>query len=830
MVSNSNSSSKVKEITVKKRNGQLEPLDVNKINKVVERCCKDLEGVSVSEIVLDAHVQLYNKVLTSDIDKALILSAAQKIEKEPNYSYAASRLLLNSIYKEVFKEGNDDDLYLLLYRKAFIKNIKYLVKKGRLSSQLLNFNLQQLSEVLQPSRDLQFKYHSLQNLYDRYFIKLDGKVWETPQAFYMRVAMGLALAEEKEKQQEVAINLYHLYSNQLVSPSTPTLFNSGTPSNQLASCFLTTFEDSLDGIFDGLWQEARKSKYAGGLGMHISSWRSSQGIINSSGGKSSGPIPFLKIYNDMLIAVNQSGRRPGAGCAVMENWHLDVEEFIDLRKNTGEERRRTHDLNTALWVSDLFMQRVEEDGDWYLFCPKECGDLVSLYGEEFTKRYQEYEYAAENKLLKIYKKIKAKDLWKKMLASLFSTSHPWIGFKDTANKRNSQPQVGPIYGSNLCTEIYLPTIPSQYENGVKTKVGESAVCVLHSINIARHLNEKNKIQWDTLRESIHLALRALDNATTLNFYPTEESRAHLKHRPVGLGLMGMADVYYRLDIRQDSDEGVAVAHKIQEFILYCALEASTKLARERGKYESFEGSLWDQGILPQDTFKPQIKIKGEKLDLSHTKFNEYSKPLNWDFIRARIKEDGLRMSHHLAIAPTASISYQHGVEQSIEPNFAVLFVYENISGNFYIINEHFVRDMKKEGIWSEEFAAAVKAVDGDVSRLNIPEKYKLKYATAFNRDQFKLIEATALRQKFVDQGISFNLYNKGTSLKFLNDIYFHTWKCGLKHNYYLRNLAATTVQKSTVETTSIVSNNKEQQPSLCSLEAKARGEICESCQ
>ncbi|HAI43467.1 MAG TPA: ribonucleoside-diphosphate reductase subunit alpha, partial [Maribacter sp.] len=576
---------------------------------------------------------------------------------------------------------------------------------------------------------------------------------------------------------------------------------------------------SIDGIFEGVWQEARKSKYAGGLGFDVTNFRSSGAFIKGTNGISGGIVPWLKIFNDTLVAVNQGGKRPGAGCAYLEPWHLDFEDFLNLRRNTGDERLRCHDMNTASWTPDLFMQKVKADADWYMFCPSECRELHEAYGEDFEESYNYYCQKAEEGEIKNFRKTKAKDLWKKMLKVLFETSHPWITFKDPSNIRYSNQHVGVVHSSNLCTEIMLHTKPSVYENGRKTEIGETAVCNLGSVNLKSHIRDadgKLFLDRDRLASTIGTALRVLDNVIDLNFYPTEEARnSNLQHRPVGLGMMATHDLLHALDIQYDSDEAVKFIDELTEFFSYNAILASSKLAKERGSYKTYSGSLWDQGVLPIDTYNRLMEYRGSSVTV------KTSKSLDWQLLRDHITRYGMRNSNTMAIAPTATIGYINGVEQSIEPNFSVLFVYENKSGNFYIMNENFVEDMKKEGLWSSSFAEAVKEVDGDVSLLDIPDKYKEKYKTAFDRDMFKLIDCNAARQKWIDQGVSFNLYNKSTSLKYLNDIYMAAWEAGLKTTYYLRNRGASKVEKSTKK-----EYTKEEQIA-CSI---ANPEACEACQ
>ena len=813
------------DIKVKKRNGRLEDFQVDKINASAQRACEGIEEVSASEIVLDTQLQLYDKITTAEIDQALVLSAREKIEKEPQYSLAAAQLLLNCLYKEVFKEGVDSDAFTLQYRKSFIQNIKYLIREGRLDKRLLEFDLKKLSEALRIQRDKKFKYLGIQILYDRYFLRHEDKLVESPQAFWMRVSMGLAINEADKE--EWAIKFYNLLSQFRYTPSTPTLFNSGTVHSQLSSCYLNTFDDSIDGIFDGAWQEARKSKFAGGLGLDVTPFRSTGSYIKGTNGISSGLVPWLKIYNDLLVAVNQGGKRPGAGCAYLEPWHLDYEDFLNLRRNTGDERLRCHDINTASWIPDIFMRKVQAQEEWYLLNPSECPELHDLHGEAFDKKYNYYCKKAEKGEIKNFRKLPAKELWKKILKVLFETSHPWNTFKDPCNIRYTNQHEGSVHSSNLCTEITLHTKASQYKEGEKVKTGETAVCNLGSVNVRNHLrklyNQETDIttydiNWTRLSETIHTAIRMLDNVIDINFYPTTEaSNSNLKHRPIGLGMMGIHDVLHILDIDIDSAQSITFNDKLFEFYSKEAIGASSNLAKERGSYESFIGSLWDQNILPLDSWNNLMEYRGKN--------KSHKTHFDWDPVRESIKEYGMRNSNVMAIAPTATIGYINGIEQSIEPNFSVLFVYECKSGNFYITNEHFVKDAKEAGVWSPELAALIKSVDGDLALLNgdMPDRLKNKYKTAFDRDMFKLIEVNAVRQKWIDQSLSFNLYNKTTSLKHLNDLYMKAWESGLKTTYYLRNRAATKVEKST-------SDEGQADSSACSLEALSKGETCESCQ
>lgn len=806
-------------LQAKKRNGRLENLDISKINTCAERACKNLDNVSASEVVLDAHVQLYDKITTKEIDQALIMSARQKMEKEPNYSFVAARLLLGNIHKEVFGSSVDKDAFDNQYRLSFVQNIKLLVKEGILDERLLDFDLKKLSDSLDLSRDYKFKYLGLQILHDRYFHKIKGRRLESPQSFWMRVAMGLAINEEDKN--EKAIEFYNTISKFLLCCSTPTLFNSGSTHSQLSSCYLNTFDDSIDGIFEGAWQEARKSKYAGGLGFDVSNFRSSGSHIKGTNGTSSGLVPWLKIYNDLLVAVNQGGKRPGAGCAYLEPWHLDIEDFLELKKNTGDERRRCHDLNTANWLSNLFLEYVKEDKDWYLFSPSDVSDLHELYGEKFDKKYKKYCKMADQGEISNFKVVKAKDLWKKMLRVLFETGHPWMTFKDNSNMRYSNSHEGVIHSSNLCTEIFLHTKPSRFNEGEKTEVGETAVCNLSSVNLKEHIGTDGKLNFDLLSSTIKVQMRMLDNVIDLNFYPTAEAKnSNLKHRPVGAGSMGWHDVFHAYGLDYSSDEAVKLSDELYEFISFHCILNSSHIAGEKGAYSTYNGSLWDQDVLPIDTYKNLMTYMDEKPIVHRGK--KYAPEVEWKTVRSSISKSGMRNSNTMAIAPTATISYIQGCSPSIDPDFSTFFVYENKSGNLFITNEWFVKECKDLGIWNNKFREALKMVDGDVNLLSgevLPTELKAKYKTAFDQDQFKLVDCAAARQKWIDMGQSLNLFNNSTSLKYLNDLYFHAKDRGLKSTYYLRNKSASKIEKST-------STPTEQEPKACSI----LDPDCESCQ
>jgi ribonucleoside-diphosphate reductase alpha chain len=696
---------------VLKRNGRQEKFNDDKIVKCAERACVGLKHTDAKVVVMNATLKLYDGVTTKEIDEALIKSARSLIEQEPNYSNVAARILLNTIYKEVFDESADSDMMELQYRKAFIANIKKGVKGTIYDKELLSFDLKKLAEVIDISRDNLFEYIGLQSLNDRYLFKLDGKRIETPQACWMRIAMGLALGEKKEDRTSYAIKFYNEMSQFHYVPSTPTLFYAGSTRSQLSSCFLNTFEDSVFGIFDGLHQEAQKSKFAGGLGMDFTPFRAGGARIASTGGKTTGAVYTWKLFNDMLLSINQGGKRKGAGCGYLETWHYDIEDFLVLRKNVGEERRRCHDLNTANWIPDLFMKQIEVDGDWYLFSPEEVPDLHDLFGAAFEQRYWEYVAKGKAGEIRLFRTVKAKDLWKQMLKMLFETGHPWITFKDPCNQRYTNQHEGVVHSSNLCTEITLHTKATKFapnNNREILEYGETAVCNLGSIVLSNHLtphvqSDGTRIDWDKLGRTIKVAIRALDNVIDINFYPTEEAKkSNKRHRPVGLGSMGWHDVFIQHGIVYDSDEAVKMSGQIQEFMALHAIEASSQLAAEKGKYESYEGSLWSQGIFPQDSYNNMMSLRGS--DARAIQSNA-----DWALIRDRVSKQGMRNSNVMAIAPNASISSIVGCSPCTEPYFANIYVYSTISGDFQMINRHLVDALKKLKAWNRENIDALKA-------------------------------------------------------------------------------------------------------------------------
>ena len=787
-------------MNVIKRNGRKAQFDENKIQTCIIRACEGIENVDADQILYNARIKLFDGVKTQDIDKSLIKSARALIEQEPAYKKVAARLLLKTIMKEVFKESADTDAYELQYKKTFIVNLKTLIKAGIVSKELNKFNLIELSNYIKIDRDDKFEYLGLQTIYDRYLLHVDQQRLETPQGFWMRVAMGLAVKEEDKT--EAAKKFYDVLSTFTFMSSTPTLFNSGCVRNQLSSCFLSTFDDSINGIFDGLHQEALKSKYAGGLGMDLTPFRPAGNEIKGTNGMSQGAVYFWKVFNDMLVAVNQGGKRKGAGCGYLETWHGEINEFLELRKNTGDERKRTHDMNTANWIPDLFMKQVKKNGPWYLFSPSECPQLHELWGEAFEKEYAECIKRGNAGELKTFKKVEAKELWKKMLRMVFETGHPWITFKDPSNSRYSNQHDGVVHSSNLCTEILLQTKSSVYKDDGSRKIkeyGETAVCNLGSVNLKEHLTADG-IDYEKLKSTIATAMRMLDNVVDINFYPTEEAKnSNLKHRPVGLGSMGWHDMYYHMDVNMDSEEAIVLSNKLYEFISYHAIYNSSLLAKERGKYSTYEGSLWSQNILPIDTYNKLMKYRGE----NHTAEEQ----LDWSTVRNHVKNHGMRNSNTMAIAPTATISSIVGCAQSIEPYYNNIFVYSTLSGDFTMINDAFIKDMKELGVWSVDALENLKACNGDLTLYEFPRgvnkedktRLKTKYKTAFQQNQLNLIDNAAVRQIWIDQGQSLNLYNNQTSLKALNDMYMHAWETGLKTTYYLRNRGASDIEKSSVK-------------------------------
>ncbi len=767
--------------------GSRKPLDVQRLKKLITEACTDLNNVDQEFILQETFRNLFDGVPEKDIIPTVIMSTRTQIEKEPDYSFVSARLLLDNMRSEALTFLSQPQGIAVSYQEMSDRYGEYFgdfIHRGAelelLDRTLTQYDLNTLGKALKPERDLQFNYLGLQTLYDRYFIHHDDTRFELPQAFFMRVAMGLAINEIDREAR--AIEFYDLLSSFDFMSSTPTLFNSGTLRPQLSSCYLTTVPDDLDGIFSAIKDDAMLSKYAGGLGNDWTRVRAMGSHIRGTNGKSQGVVPFLKVANDTAVAVNQGGKRKGAMCAYLETWHLDIEEFLELRKNTGDDRRRTHDMNTANWVPDLFMKRVAEEADWTLFSPEETPDLHDLYGLEFEKAYCQYEAKAERGEIKNFKKLPALTLWRKMLSMLFETGHPWITFKDPCNLRSPQQHIGVVHSSNLCTEITLNTSDS-----------EIAVCNLGSINLPAHIGE-NGLDMRKLEKTIHTAMRMLDNVIEYNFYSVPQARrANLRHRPVGLGMMGFQDALYKMRVAYGSEQAVEFADRSMEAISYFALKASADLAAERGKYSSFDGSLWSQGILPIDSIELLQESRGDYLQVND------SQTFDWENLRDRIKTVGLRNSNTMAIAPTATISNICGVTQSIEPTYQNLFVKSNLSGEFTIVNPHLVQDLKELGLWDEVMINDLKYYDGSVQQIDrIPTEIKQLYATAFEIDTRWLIEAASRRQKWLDQGQSLNLYMSEPSGKKLDALYKMAWLRGLKTTYYLRSMGATHVEKSTL--------------------------------
>jgi ribonucleoside-diphosphate reductase alpha chain len=766
--------------------GVSRPLDMVALRGIIESACANLgDAVSAEPIVTETVKNLYDGVPMSQVYDSAILAARTMIEKDPAYSQVTARILLHTIRREILEEEVTQAQMGERYAEYFPTFIKRGVQAELLDEKLQQYDLKRLGAALDADRDLQFGYLGLQTLYDRYFLHHDGVRIEMPQAFFMRVAMGLALNEIDREAR--AIEFYNVLSSFDFMSSTPTLFNSGTRRSQLSSCYLTTVDDDLDGIYEALKENALLSKFAGGLGNDWTRVRALGSHIKGTNGKSQGVVPFLKVVNDTAVAVNQGGKRKGAVCAYLESWHLDLEEFLELRKNTGDDRRRTHDMNTANWIPDLFMKRVHEGGDWTLFSPSTCPDLHDKFGAEFEAAYTAYEDKVARGEIKLFKKIPAAQLWRKMLGMLFETGHPWITFKDPCNIRSPQQHVGVVHSSNLCTEITL-----------NTSDAEIAVCNLGSVNLVAHLKEQADgtlvLDHDKLKRTVSVAMRMLDNVIDINYYAVAKARnSNLKHRPVGMGIMGFQDCLHLLRTPYASEEAVKFADTSMEAVCYYAYYASTELAEERGRYSSYRGSLWDRGILPQDTLKLLTEARGGYVEV------DSSESMDWTELRARIATHGMRNSNCVAIAPTATISNIIGVSACIEPTFQNLYVKSNLSGEFTVVNDYLVRDLKARGLWDEVMVADLKYFDGTLSRIDrIPADLRAIYATAFEVDATWLVEAASRRQKWIDQAQSLNIYMGGASGKKLDEVYKLAWLRGLKTTYYLRTMAATHVEKSTV--------------------------------
>ncbi len=805
-------------LTMTLADGQLAALDETRLYELIVEACENVPDTDPAVVMTESLKNLYVGIPEAEVNNVLVMSARMLIEKEPNYTYVAARLLLDQLRSEALGRAAPGEFphqlsaaaMAVRYPEYFKRYIAFGIQCERLSPALAEFNLDTLAAALLPARDLQFTYLGFRTLYDRYFLAHEDVRFELPQAFFMRVAMGLALQEIDREAR--AIEFYRLLSSFDFMCSTPTLFNSGTLRPQLSSCYLTTVSDDLEGIYGAIKDNAMLSKFAGGLGNDWSRVRGMGARIKGTNGKSQGVIPFMKVANDTAVAVNQGGKRRGAVCAYLETWHLDIEEFLELRKNTGDERRRTHDMNTANWIPDLFMKRVHEDAHWTLFSPDETPDLHELYGLAFEERYVAYETLAASGQLNLHKKISAVALWRKMLTMLFETGHPWITFKDPMNLRSPQQHIGVVHSSNLCTEISLNTTDD-----------EIAVCNLGSINLPAHMDADGALDTAKLARTVQTAMRMLDNVIDINYYTVPQARrANLRHRPVGLGVMGWQDALYRARIPFASPAAVTFADESMEWVSYLAIAASVELATERGRYSTFAGSLWSQGILPIDSLELLRVARGTWLTADN------ASRLDWDGLRVRVREVGMRNSNCMAIAPTATISNICGVTQSIEPTFQNLYVKSNLSGEFTVINPYLVADLKTLGLWDEMMVNDLKYFDGSVQGIGrVPPELQQLYATAFEIESRWLVEAAARRQKWLDQSQSLNLYLREPSGKKLDDLFKLAWQQGLKTTYYLRTQGATSVEKTTAGAAEILRLDA---PPLLAPACSITDPECESCQ
>ena len=807
------------ELHITLRDGGRDTLEPQRIRRTLIRSCRGFEDRCDARDMSDETMRnLYDGVRLDEIEKAMIFAAKSRIELEPAYGFVTARLLLDVIYRETLPGFEHYHDLSVAHANRFKDYIEEGFAAGRLTPALREFDLEKIAVALKPERDLQFNYMGLQTIYDRYLIHIGGRRIESPQFFWMRVALGLSLNEGEQKN-ERAIEFYELLSSFLFTSSTPTLFNSGTLHPQLSSCYLTTVMDDLDHIFKCISDDAKLSKWAGGLGNDWTNVRGTGSLIKGTNGESQGVIPFLKVANDTAVAVNQGGKRKGAMCAYLETWHLDIEDFLELRKNVGDERRRTHDMNTANWIPDLFMKRIRENGNWTLFSPSDVPDLHDLYGRAFEERYAEYEAMADRGEIALFKRVEAAVIWRKILSMVFETGHPWITFKDPSNLRSPQDHTGVVHSSNLCTEILL-----------NTSADETAVCNLGSIGLPLHI-KNGALDLELLEKTVRTAMRMLDNVIDINYYPTPEAQnANLRHRPVGMGLMGFQDALYKMQISYASEAAVTFADQSMEAISYFAILASSELAAEKGAYESFKGSKWDRGLLPIDTIDLLEQERGIPVTMDR------SSTLNWNVVRDSVRKHGMRNSNTMAIAPTATISNITGVAQSIEPTFKNLFAKGNLSGDFTVINSYLVEELKGLGLWDRKMIEELKYMDGSILEIDrIPESIREIYRTAFEVDPVWYVECASRRQKWIDMGQSLNLYIAAPSGKRLNDMYMHAWECGLKTTYYLRSVAASTKEKSSLQSrpTWVNQPKKEftpEQAQACSIEARLNDGECEACQ
>ncbi|MEM8593836.1 MAG: ribonucleoside-diphosphate reductase subunit alpha [Pseudomonadota bacterium] len=812
------------DINVINADGQQVPLDVAELEKIVADACHNLEHVDAELIIEQALKNLYNGIPEKEVHMSLMITARTLVEQEPNYSYVTSRILMHSLRREalgffgIATSASNADMHTY-YPMALASYVQKGIELELLSPELSTFDLARLGDAIQPERDLQFTYLGLQTLYDRYFIHSNDVRIEMPQLFFMRVAMGLAIEEDDKNAR--AIEFYNLLSSFDYMSSTPTLFNAGTLRPQLSSCYLTTVPDDLHGIYGAIQDNAMLSKWAGGLGNDWTPVRALGAYIKGTNGRSQGVVPFLKVVNDTAVAVNQGGKRKGAVCAYLETWHMDVEEFIELRKNTGDDRRRTHDMNTANWVPDLFMKRVFNDEDWTLFSPNDVPDLHDLYGQAFEQRYAEYEAMCDDGSMQLFKRVSAKELWRKMLGMLFETGHPWITFKDPCNLRSPQQHVGVVHSSNLCTEITL-----------NTNKDEIAVCNLGSVNLPQHI-ENGQLNIDKLAKTVKTAIRMLDNVIDINYYAVPQAQnSNALHRPIGMGIMGFQDALYKQKLPYASPEAVEFADRSMEAVSYFAIKASSDLAVERGAYSTFKGSLWDQGILPIDSIKLLQEHRGKEfaqIDDSQT--------LDWDGLRATVQSQGMRNSNVMAIAPTATIANITGVSQSIEPTYQNLYVKSNLSGEFTVVNPYLVRDLKAHNLWDSVMVNDLKYYEGSIQKIDrIPNELKHLYTNAFEVEPRWIVDAASRRQKWIDQAQSLNLYINAADGKKLDITYRMAWLQGLKTTYYLRALSATSTEKSTIESGALNAVSSDTAPAVSAVPAPVPDACsidnpdCEACQ
>ncbi len=811
--------------------GDYEPLDFGRIGKTIEWARRGHESVILVDGIIEETLKnIFDKITTQEIEDALIMGTSAFIERDPAYGLVAARLVRRKLFKEITGQSISDVDVATVYKKTFIDGITQAVEQKVLDARMLDYDLDKLAQEMCLERDDLFDFMGVKTLYERYFLKIEDDRFELPQAFWMRVAMGLCYSEENKT--ECAIEFYHLMSQMLYVPSTPTLLHSGLTRPQLSSCFLSTVGDDLKNIFKCIGDIAQMSKWSGGVASDWTDIRATGSVIKSINVESQGVVPFLKIANDTTAAINRSGRRRSATCVYLETWHYDIEDFLDLRRNTGDERRRTHDINTANWVPDLFMKRVEQDGKWTLFSPEEVSDLHHIYGQKFEERYAYYEEKAARGEIKLFKVIEAKKLWRKMLSRLFETGHPWLTFKDTCNVRSPQDHAGVIHNSNLCTEITL-----------NTSEDETAVCNLGSVNLSRHVFD-GVLDNDLLAKTVNTAVRMLDSVIDINFYPTQEAQnANMRHRPIGLGVMGFQDALYKQEIPFDSPQALEFADEVQERISYYAILASSMLAKKNGPYESYKGSKWDRDIFPADTIDLLEKERGLKIEVKR------GGKMDWQPVRDHVKKYGMRNSNTMAIAPTATISNIAGSFPCIEPIYKNIYVKSNMTGEFTVVNKYLVEDLKKLDMWNKDMLDKLKYYDGNVQIIEeIPANLKVKYKEAFELDPFWLVQITAARGKWIDQSQSHNVFLKGVSGKKLSDVYMAGWKAGLKTFYYLRSLGASQIEKSTLDAkkfgftqkrdyTSLNENAQQKgdeqeeafptQPAACSLSTDPDCDVCQ---